>query len=129
MDFEVNFWSLTAAHFTKLLLRSWIHSRNYTLHLDGHLVASCFKRLARRARQEIRQRPKLKDFLKAAAFRLKKAALQTARFVKSDDSLRCCCNALLMAFRNIIWTRDEVLLSCYSPETYIGPSCLGISPG
>ena len=103
--------------------------RNYTLHLDGHLVASCFKRLARRARQEIRQRPKLKDFLKAAAFRLKKAALQTARFVKSDDSLRCCCNALLMAFRNIIWTRDEVLLSCYSPETYIGPSCLGISPG
>jgi len=102
--------------------------RNYTLHLDRHVGSSYFKRLARRARQYIRQKPKLKDLLKSTVRRLKEAAARISHFVHSAHSLNRCASAVWMACRKTVWARYEVLLLCHSSRKNPGTFGPDLSP-
>jgi CelD/BcsL family acetyltransferase involved in cellulose biosynthesis len=102
--------------------------RNFTLHLDRHVPQSCFKRLARTARQYIRQRPRLKKFFNDTALWLKKTALWAVRLVTSPNSLKHCASATGKACRKMVWARDEAVLFCRSSERIAGTFHAHISP-
>ena len=101
---------------------------NFTLHLDRHVPQSCFKRLARTARQYIRQRPRLKKFFNDTALWLKKTALWAVRLVTSPNSLKHCASATGKACRKMVWARDEAVLFCRSSERIAGTFHAHISP-